>query len=87
VSTQLAPVVEPPYYGIPLWPCLLNTQGGPRRNERAQVLDPFGAPIPGLFSAGELGAIWGTLYPGSGNVADALVFGEIAARESIALMN
>jgi hypothetical protein len=69
---------SPPFYGAPLWPCLLNTQGGPRRSAEAEVLDPFGRPIPGMYSAGELGSIWGPLYPGSGNVAEALVFGQIA---------
>ncbi len=24
-------------YGLPLWPCLLNTQGGPKRNFRGQT--------------------------------------------------
>lgn len=75
--------LEAPFYGIPLWPCLLNTQGGPRRSVGSEVLDPFGVPIPGLYSAGELGSIWGPRYPGSGNVAEALVFGQIAGRNAV----
>lgn len=75
---QLAPLESRPLYGVPLWPALLNTQGGPVRNARAQLLDGYGDPIPGLYSAGELGSVWSTLYPGSGNVAEAIVFGEIA---------
>jgi succinate dehydrogenase/fumarate reductase flavoprotein subunit len=77
-SEQLTPLESRPLYGLPLWPALLNTQGGPVRNSSARVLDAYGDPIPGLFSAGELGSIWGRLYPGSGNVAEAVVFGEIA---------
>lgn len=41
-----------------------------------------GTPIPGLFSAGELGSIWGSLYPGAGNVTEAVVFGRIAGRSA-----
>jgi succinate dehydrogenase/fumarate reductase flavoprotein subunit len=75
---------SPPYYAIRAEPCLLNTQGGPRRDARSRILDVFGDPIPGLFGAGELGSIWSTLYPGSGNVSEALVFGRIAGREAAA---
>jgi predicted oxidoreductase len=45
------------FYAVAIYPCLINTQGGPRRNERAQILDAMGDPIPRLYSAGELGSI------------------------------
>ena len=32
-------------YGIALWPCLLNTQGGPRRNVRGEIVNPSGNSI------------------------------------------
>jgi succinate dehydrogenase/fumarate reductase flavoprotein subunit len=72
----------PPFCAIKAEPCLLNTQGGPRRDARARILDVFGEPIPGLFGAGELGSIWSSLYPGSGNISEALIFGRIAGREA-----
>lgn len=75
-------LASPPYYAVELVPCVYNTQGGPRRNERAEVLNPFGEPIPGLYSAGELGSLWNRLYPGTGNLAECLVFGQIAGREA-----
>jgi succinate dehydrogenase/fumarate reductase flavoprotein subunit len=78
----MRPLKEPPFYGIPIWPALSNTQGGPRRNEKAQVLDVFGERIPRLYSAGELGSIWGQLYPGAGNVSECIVFGRIAGRNA-----
>jgi succinate dehydrogenase/fumarate reductase flavoprotein subunit len=78
----MAPVSEPPFYGIAVWPALFNTQGGPRRNQAAQVLDTEGRPISRLFSAGELGSIWAALYPGAGNVTEAVVFGRIAGRNA-----
>ncbi len=49
-----------------------------------EVIGTGGTPIPGLFSAGELGSIWGSLYPGAGNVTEAVVFGRIAGRSAAA---
>ncbi len=81
-SDGLEELKSAPFYAIKAEPCLLNTQGGPRRDARARVLDVFGEPISGLYAAGELGSIWSTLYPGSGNISEALVFGRIAGREA-----
>ncbi len=80
----LVPIERPPYYAIELWPCLLNTQGGPRRDREARVLDHEGEPIPRLYSAGELGSFWGLLYEGGGNIAECLAFGRIAGRNAAA---
>ena len=74
----LLPLMKPPYYALQLWPCLFNTQGGPKRNAKAQVLDVWGNPIRRLYSAGELGSLWHRNYPGAGNVSEALAFGRIA---------
>jgi succinate dehydrogenase/fumarate reductase flavoprotein subunit len=79
-----APIDMPPYYALPLYPALANTQGGPRRNPSAQVVDPDGEPIPRLYSAGELGSLWGTIYQGSGNIGECIVFGRIAGRNAAA---
>ena len=84
-SASLVPLDRPPYYCLPLWPGGPNTSGGPRRNERAQVIDVFGEPMPGLYEAGELGEAIGALYPANGaNLSDALCFGRIAAEEIVA---
>ncbi|MBI4330466.1 MAG: FAD-binding protein [Chloroflexi bacterium] len=80
----LTAIDAPPYYAIELWPCLINTQGGPRRDKEARVLDAEGIPIPRLYSAGELGSIWGFAYQGSGNNGESLVFGRIAGRNAAA---
>ena len=79
---KLATLGPGPYYAMKLWPCLLNTQGGPRRNEKAQVLYPDGRPIPRLYSAGELGSLYGLLYQGAGNLGECLAFGRIAGKEA-----
>jgi succinate dehydrogenase/fumarate reductase flavoprotein subunit len=80
----LSPISKPPFYAIAVWPCLINTQGGPRRDAQAQVIDVFGKPIKRLYSAGEIGSIFGMLYPGSGNVNECIAFGRIAGRNAAA---
>jgi len=76
-------LATPPFYSVALWPGGPNTLGGPVRNEKAQVLDSAGNPIPRLYSAGELGSIFGFLYPASGgNVSELIVFGQIAGRNA-----
>jgi succinate dehydrogenase/fumarate reductase flavoprotein subunit len=81
---MLVPVVKPPFYAIELSPSMLNTQGGPRRNERGQVVRPDDTPIPRLYSAGELGSIYSYLYQGTGNIGECLAFGRISARNAVA---
>jgi succinate dehydrogenase/fumarate reductase flavoprotein subunit len=81
---MLAPIVEPPFYAIELSPSMLNTQGGPRRNEKAQIVRPDGTPIARLYSAGELGSIYSYLYQGTGNIGECLAFGRVAGRNAAA---
>ncbi|MBN2191200.1 MAG: FAD-binding protein [Polyangiaceae bacterium] len=77
-ASTLQAVATAPYYAIPIYPLMYNTQGGPRRNERCQVIDPSGEPIPRLYSAGELGSGWGWMYNGGGNASEAVVTGRLA---------
>ena len=69
-------------YALPLTEGLLNTQGGPQHNSRAEVLDPFGKSIPHLYAAGELGGISVNQYNGGGNLAECLIFGKIAGQNA-----
>lgn len=71
-----------PYYAIELRQAMLNTQGGPRRNSRAEILDPSGQPIPHLYGAGELGGICAGQYQGGQNIAECLIFGKIAGQNA-----
>lgn len=80
-SDTLTPV-HPPYYAIPMHPVVLNTQGGAKRDARAQIVDARGEPIPRLYSAGEFGSIWGYLYQGSSNITECLAVGRIAGRNA-----
>ncbi len=78
------PIDTPPFYGVALWPAMLNSQGGPRRNTSAQILDVFGKPVPRLYSSGELGCMWGLIYQGAGNIGECLAFGRIAGENAAA---
>ncbi|MBI2906088.1 MAG: FAD-dependent oxidoreductase [Chloroflexi bacterium] len=80
---DLVPLEEPPFYAIRLFPGGANTQGGPRRNKYAQIVNPDSDPIPGLYGAGELGSVYGMLYPvGGGNLGECIAFGRIAAENA-----
>ena len=80
---RMRAIDHPPYYGAPVYPIIVNTQGGPRRDEGGRILRPDGTPIPGLFGAGELGSIWNRLYPGAGNLSECLVSGRLAASSAV----
>jgi succinate dehydrogenase/fumarate reductase flavoprotein subunit len=82
---SLVAIDKPPYYAVKLYPTMVNTQGGPKRNGKCQVEDPFGEPIPRLYTAGEMGSFWGWMYNGGGNNAECLCTGQIAARNAVAL--
>jgi succinate dehydrogenase/fumarate reductase flavoprotein subunit len=77
-NDRLTPIQSPPFYAMELTPSFVNTQGGPRRDEQARVIAVDGRLIPRLYSAGELGSIYGFLYQGGGNVGECFAFGRIA---------
>lgn len=79
---SMAPIQTPPFYIMELSPTFINTQGGPRKNKDAQIMDVNDKPIPRLYSAGELGSIWGFQYQGGGNVGECFAFGRIAGRNA-----
>lgn len=83
-ADEMAPLDTPPFYAMELTPAFVNTQGGPRRNEHAQVMSVTGGPIGRLYSAGELGSIYSFLYQGGGNIGECFAFGRIAGRNAAA---
>ena len=71
-----------PFFTYPAIPKSHHTMGGLRTNSDAQVLDEAGAPIPGLYAAGEVtGGIHGGNRLGGNAVADCFVFGKIAGEK------
>ncbi len=80
----LFPFGEGPFYALPLVPAMINTQGGPTRNIDCEVLDPAGNAIPRLYSAGELGSFYSSIYQGAGNLAECMVTGWTSAAKILA---
>jgi tricarballylate dehydrogenase len=69
----------PPFEAYAVTCGITFTFGGLRINSDAQVLDTEGAPIPGLYAAGELvGGIFWFNYPGGTGLTNGAVFGRIA---------
>ncbi len=81
----LVPLQSPPYYATELCEPIINTQGGPKHNALAQVLNRHDKPIPRLYAAGELGSFFFPLYESGSNVPEALSFGRIAGQQASAL--
>lgn len=74
----IGPVGDGPYYALRIVPGCLGTKGGPRTDGDGRVLAVAdGAPLPGLYAAGNAAAApYGLAYPGAGGtLGPALVFG------------
>jgi succinate dehydrogenase/fumarate reductase flavoprotein subunit len=78
----LVPLDEPPFYGFTSGPILAWSNGGPRRNEHAQVLNLSGEPIAGLYAAGTVSSTYSWCKDGGFHIADALAFGRVAGRHA-----
>ena len=82
-AITLAPLDTPPFYGAEISPADLGTCGGARVNGFAQVLDPFGEPIAGLYASGNNAGVGspGTSYGGGGGtIGPAMAFAYLAGR-------
>jgi 3-oxosteroid 1-dehydrogenase len=82
-NCSLHTIDQAPFYAVKIVPGDLGTKGGLVTDERARVLDADGAPIPGLYAAGNVSAaVMGHTYPGpGGTIGPALVFGYLAAED------
>lgn len=84
-ASSLAPIKTPPFYALPLYPGLVSTVGGPVINEKSQVLDPDGNPIPRLYAAGSNGSIVTRVYSVTGgNIGGCMASGRISGRNAAA---
>ena len=83
-TAPLAALDQGPFYGMELAVSIINTEGGPRRNAKSQILNPFGEVIPGLYGAGEFGSMFSLLFPG-GHLTECFVSGLLAGRSILNL--
>jgi tricarballylate dehydrogenase len=74
---------EPPFLAFPLVGAVAYTFGGLATDDRARVLRG-GAPIPGLYAAGEITGHFHATAPNAVALMRAFVFGRIAGREAVA---
>ena len=84
-NPNMAPIDEPPYYALKVYPGDIGTKGGLATDESARVLDTAGRAIPGLYAIGNNSAsVMGPSYPGAGStLAPAMTFGYLAIRDCL----
>jgi 3-oxosteroid 1-dehydrogenase len=85
-NPTMAPIAaEGPYFAAIVGAGAFDTNGGPRINANAQVLDVAGKPIPGLYGAGNcVASIAGQAYWGpGGTIGPALTYGYIAGLHAV----
>lgn len=85
----LAPIANGPFYALQVIPGDIGTFAGLRTDEHACVLDEAGAPIPGLYAAGnDMASIMGGNYPGGGiTLGPAMTFGYIAGLHAAGVLD
>jgi len=73
-----------PYYAVEIHSGCLGTKGGPQVDRDGRVLGVDGAPITGLYAAGNaMGSVFGMTYGGAGGtLGPAMVFGYLAGRHA-----
>ena len=76
----LGALTEGPFHAIRIVSGALGTKGGPKTNSSAQVLDPRGRVIPGLYAVGNaMAGSTGMVYGGAGGtLGPGMTFGYIA---------
>ena len=82
-SNWAMPLEQPPFVAVPVTGGITFTFGGLKVDTSARVIDVGGAPIAGLYAAGEpMGEIFYFNYPGASSVIRGAVFGRIAGGEA-----
>ncbi|WP_430331577.1 FAD-dependent oxidoreductase [Rhodococcus sp. ACT016] len=83
-AETLGAVSQAPFYVLQVAPLLGWSNGGPRRDGRARVLDTRGDVIDGLYAAGEISSTYSWCKDGGFHIGDALAFGRVAGRDAAA---
>jgi succinate dehydrogenase/fumarate reductase flavoprotein subunit len=81
----VAPIQDPPFYAVAVYPGDLGTAAGLLTDENARVLDSGGTPIGNLYACGnDMNSIMNGAYPGPGiTLGPALTFGYLAAKHMV----
>ncbi|MCP3740064.1 FAD-dependent tricarballylate dehydrogenase TcuA [Rossellomorea sp. BNER] len=81
-------IEEGPFYAFPVTCGITFSFGGLHVNNRGEVLNKEGNPIPGLYAAGEMiGGIFYHNYPGGSGLMSGAVFGKLAGVTAAAGLN
>ena len=82
----VAPITEPPFYAVSVFPADLGTAAGLVTDGNAAVLKPDGRPVGRLYACGnDMRSVMRGAYPGPGiTLGPALTFGYLAARHMAA---
>ena len=76
-----------PFFAVKVQPAVHHTMGGVKIDTKAEVLNPAGHTIPGLFAAGEVtGGVHGGNRLGGNAQADIVTFGRIAGQSADAYL-
>jgi 3-oxosteroid 1-dehydrogenase len=83
-NPSLGTIEKGPFYALPIHPGAIATRGGLRVDPQARVLSVRGAPIPGLYAAGNCSnASAPGAYCGPGaTIGAAMTFGYLAGRQA-----
>jgi succinate dehydrogenase/fumarate reductase flavoprotein subunit len=87
-ATCLAPAAQGPFHATRVYAGCSGTTGGPKTDAAARVVDVKGAPIPGLYAAGNVTAqLFGDASPASGaTLGPGMAFGYLAGRTAVAAL-
>ena len=86
-SNWATPIDQPPFVAYQVTCGITFTYGGLKIDERAQVLDTEGVPMPGLYATGEItGGFFFHNYPAGSGLMRGAVFGRIAGESAAGAM-
>ena len=79
---NIGTIEQAPFFALPVYAGTLGTNGGPRINEHAQVINLRGELISGLYAAGNAAmGVMGQVYAAAGGtIGPALTFGYLAGK-------
>jgi 3-oxosteroid 1-dehydrogenase len=88
-ATCLASLERGPFHATRVYAGCSGTTGGPKVDASGHVLDVRGAPVPGLYAAGNVTAqLFGDASPASGaTLGPGLTFGYLAGRSAVSALS